>query len=113
MDGIYVAYLTGRGGNSVLLFVMKSNKIVGADVGGMKYDGHIDQMPNGSISFHIEYVINPGTVLITGAGGVASPTPVALDFNMPANFAEGAIVNIQTPFGPVNAKITKLRDLDF
>jgi hypothetical protein len=113
MDGIYVAYLTGRGGNSVLMFAIKSNTIIGADVGGMKYDGRAEQLPNGSVSFHLQYVINPGTPLITGVGGVASPTPVALDFNMPSNFAEGAIVTVQTPFGPVNAKVSKLRDFDF
>jgi len=41
MDGFYVAYLTGRGGNSVLLFAIKSSALVGVDGGGMKYDGHV------------------------------------------------------------------------
>ncbi len=113
MDGIYVAYLTGRGGNSVLLFAIKSKTVIGADVGGMKYNGHIEQLPNGGFSFHIEYVVNPGTPLITGVGSVASATPVALDFNLPTNFADGVIVSVQTPFGPVNAKISKLREFDF
>jgi hypothetical protein len=113
MDGFYVAYLTGRGGNSVLLFAIKSNTLVGVDVGGMKYDGHVEQVANGAVAFHIEYVVSPGTPLITGVGSVASLTPVALDFNVPANFADGVIVSLQTPFGPVNAKISKLRDFDF
>ena len=113
MDGFYVAYLTGRGGNSVLLFALKSGALIGVDAGGMKYNGHVEQASNGNHSFHIEYIISPGTPLITGVGGVASATPVALDFNLPANFANGVIVSIQTPFGPVNAKISKLRDFDF
>jgi hypothetical protein len=111
MDGFYAAYLTGRGGNSVLLFAIKSSSIVGVDSGGMKYDGRIERKENGTVSFHVEYVIPPGTPLITGTGGVAAPTPVALDFTAPSNFADGVIIGVQTPFGPVNVRISKLRDL--
>jgi hypothetical protein len=113
MDGFYVAYLTGRGGNSALLFAIKSMKLIGVDAGGMKYDGHVEPSGNGTVAFHVEYVVTPGTPLITGAGGVATSTPVSLDFNAPANFGEGVIVTIHTPFGPVNAKISKLRDFEF
>jgi hypothetical protein len=113
MDGFYVAYLTGRGGNSVLLFAIKSSTLVGVDGGGMKYDGHVKEEANGTIAFHIEYVISPGVPLITGSGSVASITPVALDFTVPRNFADGIVASIQTPFGPVNAKISKLRDFNF
>ncbi|HUN98600.1 MAG TPA: hypothetical protein VMU69_20500 [Bradyrhizobium sp.] len=113
MDGFYVAYLTGRGGNSVLLFAIRSSTLVGVDVGGMKYDGHVEKTPNGTVTFHVEYVVTPNNSLITGVGNVAAPTPVALDFVVPGNFAEGVVVTIQTPFGPVNAKISKLRDYNF
>lgn len=113
MDGFYVAYLTGRGGSSVLLFAIKSNSLIGVDVGGMRYSGRVERGPNGNFVFHIEYTISPGTPLITGVGSVPAPTPVALDFSVPANFAEGVVVSVQTPFGPVNAKISKLRDFEF
>jgi hypothetical protein len=113
MDGFFVAYLTGRGGNSVMLFAIKSGKVIGVDIGGINYDGTIEATPNGGYLFHVKYIIAPGTSLITGVGSVASPTPVSIDFNLPTNFAEGVIVSVQTPFGPVNAKISKLRDLEF
>jgi len=112
MDGFYAAYLTGRGGNTVLLFAIKSGQLIGVDGGGMKYSGTVQAGQNGQIGFHIDYTITPGTQLITGVGTVPNPTPVALDFTAPPNFAEGAIIGVQTPFGPVNAKITKLRDFD-
>ncbi|SRR5258705_13704698 len=112
MDGFYAAYLTGRGGNAVVLLAIKSNLIVGVDGGGLKYDGTVEATAHDALRFHIEYTIPPGTPLITGMGGVATPTPVSLDFIAPHDFASGTIVTIQTPFGPVNAKITKLRDLD-
>jgi hypothetical protein len=85
----------------------------GVDGGGLKYDGNIEAVANGGFTMHIKYVITPGTSLITGMGAVATPTPVALNINLPSNFADGVIVSVQTPFGPVNAKISKLRDFDF
>jgi hypothetical protein len=112
MDGFYAGYLTGRGGNSVVLLAIKSNSIVGVDAGGMKYDGSVEPAANGGFTFHIRYTITPGTPLITGMGGVATPTPVSLDFTVPHDFDSGVIVTIQTPFGPINAKMTKLRDFD-
>jgi hypothetical protein len=113
MDGFYAAYLTGRGGNSLVLFAVKANSVVGVDVGGMKYDGSIEVAANGDIQFHVRYTIPPGTPLITGVGGVGAPTPVSLDFILPKDFAAGTIVTIHTAFGLINAKINKLRDFDF
>jgi hypothetical protein len=112
MDGFYAAYLSGRGGNTVILFAIKANKMTGVDGGGLKYDGNIEAAPNGGFTMQIRYVVTPGTSLITGVGTVAAPTPVALDVNLPSNFADGVIVSVQTPFGPVNAKISKLRDFE-
>jgi hypothetical protein len=113
MDGFYAAYLTGRGGNTVMLFAIKGNEVVGVDGGGLTYDGNIEAAANGGFTMHIKYVIAPGTSLITGVGTVAAPTPVALVVNLPSNFADRVIVSVQTPFGPVNAKISKLREFDF
>jgi hypothetical protein len=112
MDGFYAAYLTGRGGNTVVLLAIKSNSIVGVDAGGLKYDGNVEPTTGGAFKFQVKYILPPGTPLITGMGGVATPTPVSLDFTVPPDFTSGTIVTIQTPFGPVNAKMSKLRDLD-
>jgi hypothetical protein len=112
MDGFYAAYLTGRGGNTVLLLAIKSGSLVGVDAGGLKYDGTVEPASNGGFKFHVKYTIQPGPQLITGMGSVATPTPVSLDFTVPTDFASGTIVTIQTPFGPINAKMTKLRDFD-
>lgn len=113
MEGFYVAYLAGRGGNTLLLFAVHSSILVGVDAGGMKYDGTVEKGPHGTFLLRIKYTISPGTSLITGVGGVAVPTPVSLDFSIPSNFEAGSIVTIQTPFGPINAKLEKLRDFTF
>jgi len=112
MNGFYAAYLTGVSGNSILLFIIRDGTIIGVDVGGMAYDGTVSKRSNGRYIMHLTYTIPPGMPMITGSGPVALPTPVALDVELPPDFASGVVVGVQTPFGPVNAKIKKLRDLD-
>ena len=113
MDGIYVGYIAGRAGNNVVLLMIRNERLVGADVGGMKYDGEVHPKGDGpGFSCRVSYTIPPGTPLITGPGPVGAPTDVTLNFDLPANFAEGPVVRIDTPMGPLNAKFSKLRDLD-
>jgi hypothetical protein len=75
--------------------------------------GRIDPKPDDAgFSCHIEYVVPPDMPLITGPGPVAIATPVSITFDLPQNFAEGPVIGIQTPFGPLNVKFAKIRDLD-
>ena len=112
MDGFYAAYLTGRAGNGVVLFAIKDGRLVGVDAGGMKYAGRWEPKANGgALDCTVEYTIPPGMPLIAGSGPVAAPTPVTLKFELPANFSEGVLVRIDTPFGPLNAKFVKLGEL--
>jgi hypothetical protein len=113
MDGFYVGYITGRAGNSMVLLVIRNARLVGADVSGMKYDGEVHPKPDTQgFTCRVSYTILPGATLITGPGPVATPTDITLNFELPANFAEGPIVRIDTPMGPLNARFMKLRDLD-
>jgi hypothetical protein len=112
MDGFYAAFLTGRGGQSVVLFAIKAGKIVGVDVGGLKYAGSINAGSGDGFRCKIRYTIKPGVSLITGPGPVAKEVPVNLTFDLPRNFGEGPVVAIDTPFGPLNAKFQKLADID-
>jgi hypothetical protein len=45
MDDFYVAYLTGNAGTSALVFVVLEGRLVGANVGGLKYDGTVQRKP--------------------------------------------------------------------
>src|ERR1700730_9816600 len=112
MDGIYVAYLTGRAGTSLLMLVILRGSIVGADVGGITYDAKIEKKKNGS-GYHCSgvYVVPAGANLITGVVPPNEPQRIVVEFDLPEDFASGPIVTIETPLGPVNAKFQKLRDL--
>jgi hypothetical protein len=112
MDGFYVAYMTGNAGTSVLLFVVMQGRLIGADVGGLKYDGTIQQKPDGSgFTCSIVYVVPAGGILITGAPPQSEAVRVPLTFDLPNGFTDGRVITIQTPLGPVNAKFEKIRDV--
>ena len=110
MEGFYVAYLAGRSGTSMLLFVIRGTTFVGVDIGGLKYDGSILQTDAG-LKCTIVYVIPAGAPVITGSPPPASEQRIPLEFVLPNNFANGETIGIATPLGPVNAKFQKLRDL--
>ncbi len=110
MEGFYAAYLTGRAGTSVLLFVIRGEDLIGVDVGGLKYEGKLVQTKDG-LSCSIVYTIPAGSsTLITGSTPPQTEQRVPLQFALPRDFANGQVIGITTPLGPVNAKFQKLRD---
>lgn len=112
MDGFYIAYLTGSAGTSVLVFVLLNGKMVGADIGGMKYDGTIEANADGSgYKCSIVYVVPAGRALITGVPPSRTPTAVPLSMDLPREFADGRVITIETPFGAVNARFERVRDI--
>lgn len=111
MNGFYAAYVTGRAGNSIVLFVARDGVLVGVDMGGMKYDGTLSQNADHSFRCSIVYVVPPGTALITGAPAPSEAQRMPVEFQLPPEFWNGQVVTIVTPLGPVNARFEKIRDL--
>lgn len=108
---LYVAYLTGVAGQSIGLFYIGDGILAGVDVGTMQYDGAYTVTEDGSLEGALEYVIPAGVSLITGAPAGVAPTRVSLKLKLPANFADGHVVTVETPLGPVNAKFEKIKDI--
>jgi hypothetical protein len=113
MDGFFAVYVTGRSGVSLVLLASKGGRLVGADIGGLKYDGEIASKPDGTgYTCRVTFKVPQGGALIAGGGPAAAATDITLIAELPANFSEGPIVPIQTPTGPLNARFVKLRDFD-
>jgi len=110
-DGFYAGYMTARAGTSVLLLIIKDQKITGVDIGGLKYDGEITENKDGGFHFSVVYLVPPGTSLITGSPPATSPQRVPLELDLPKTFANGQTIRIETPLGPLNARFERLRDL--
>ncbi|WLB64658.1 hypothetical protein QIH96_05280 [Bradyrhizobium japonicum] len=108
---LYVAYFTGVAGQSIGLFYIGDGTLVGVDVATMQYDGAYQTAADGSLEGVVEYVLPAGASLITGAPAGTAPTRVAVKLALPADFADGRVITIETPLGPVNAKFEKVKDL--
>ena len=110
MEGFYAAYLTGRTGSTLLMFAIRGNDLIGVDAGGLKYDGKVVQTNQGW-NCTVVYTIPAGsTALITGSNPPSTDQRIPLEFFLPHDFANGQVIGIATPLGPVNAKFQKLRD---
>ncbi len=108
---LYVAYFTGVAGQSIGLFYIGDGLLIGIDVATMQYEGAYTTKPDGSIEGAVEYVLPAGASLITGAPAGVAPTRITTALNFPADFADGRVITIETPLGPVNAKFEKLKDI--
>ncbi len=108
---LYVAYLTGVAGQSIGLFYIGEGVLAGVDVATMQYGGSYTTNPDGSLEGVVEYVLPAGVSLITGAPAGVAPTRISTNLKLPAGFADGRVVTIETPLGPVNAKFEKLKDI--
>jgi hypothetical protein len=108
---LYVAYFTGIAGQSIGLFYIGDGMLVGIDVATMQYNGSYMTKPDGSLEGVVEYVLPAGASLITGAPAGVAPTTVSVKLTLPADFAGGRVIKIDTPLGPVNARFEKVKDI--
>ncbi|WP_342362240.1 hypothetical protein [Terrarubrum flagellatum] len=112
MKSFYAAYFTGAAGSSIGLFFIGDGIIAGVDVGGIRYDGSFKtSKKGGALEGVVEFIMPPGATLITGISGGAQETRVPVPIHLPSNFADGQVIRIETPAGPVNVRFEKLRDL--
>lgn len=109
MEGFYVAYLTGAAGSSMAIFTFLRGVVVGADAGGMTYEGtyEVDEAASQVIG-SLSYRVPAGVSLITGFQAPEG-SEIKMPFSIATSFADGDIVRIDTPAGPVNAKFQKIR----
>lgn len=108
---LYIAYFTGIAGQSIGLFYIGDGLLVGVDVATMQYSGSYKTKRDGSLEGVVEYVLPAGASLITGAPAGVAPTRVTTKLTLPVDFADGRVVTIDTPLGPVNAKFEKVKDI--
>lgn len=111
LDGFYVGYMTSNG-YGVVLFVFRGNTIVGVDAGGVKFDGTFSRdettkAHRGMVTVDAPPNINLVQGVHTGVNGLKYEVP----FSLPENFLSAPFIKVDTPFGAVNIKLEKLRDL--
>jgi hypothetical protein len=112
MKRICVAYFSGATGHTMGMFVIGDDFLVGADFGGLKFDGSLSPASDGSLSGVVRFTVPAGVQLITGLSASDAPQEVTAQIVLPSDFDDGkCVVRIDTPAGPVNARFERLREI--
>lgn len=112
MDGFYATYFTGAHGSGYAVLAMRSGVISGADPTGTSYDGVVE-FSSTDESYRGTLLLRPaaGSILVTGVEMGSQPEPVAIPLRLPVDFANGQVIRIETPTGPINVTFKKLRNI--
>ncbi len=111
IDGFYVGYVSAEN-YGVLMFVLKDDKLVGVDAGGVKFDGTIEQDPDTKVySGTVKVTAPPNVDLVQGINTGPDGLTYETSLSLPENFLDAPFIDLNTPLGPVNIKLEKLRDL--
>lgn len=112
-DGFYAAYMTGIEGQGFAMFIFSGGRIIGADPLGVLFDGTYDTSIPDRLVATVTVNVPPGDTVIQGA----SAGPSGLSYEVPLIFAgpptEEEVVRLETPLGPVNLKLRRLRGPDY
>ena len=111
LDGIYAGYMAGTGGNGLALFTLMGGVLVGADMGGVIFDGAYSEDPDGGFSGSVVVKVPAGVTVIQGVTAPPQGLRYEVPLRMPTNFLAEPYFEITTPLGKINARLQKLRDL--
>lgn len=92
---LYIVYFSGTAGQGIGLFYIGAGLIAGIDTGAMRYEGSFSVNADGSLEGTVEF----------------EPQRASVKIYLPANFADGRIIEIETPLGKVNARFEKLKEI--
>lgn len=112
VDGFYSAFMSGMDGQGYALLVLRRGKIVGADPLGVTFDGNFTAEPDGGWSGEVLVKAPAGGTLIQGVSTGPSGLSYSVPVRFPSNFDKQPFIHIETPLGPVNVKLTKIRDAE-
>lgn len=111
IDGFYAAYLTGSFGQGLVMLIFRHGVIVGIDVAGAKYDGTYTDA-GATFDVKLSIWLPPNILLVQGANTGPQGDNSELAFQLPANFSSQPYIRVDAKHGPVNVKLTKLRELN-
>jgi hypothetical protein len=113
IDGFFRIAFTGTAGSGLGILVLRSGSIVGADVGGVIYDGsYAENSATGEININVSMAAPAGTTPVQTGVPLTAPINVPITATVaPANLNSEKPFLLQSPLGPVNVVFRKIRDL--
>lgn len=110
MEGFYVGYFTGEAGNGLAMFTLREGVIVGVDALGVRFDGTYEPDKEG-YKIAVKISAPPDGVLVQGISTGTTGLKYEVETTIPGAIDSVPYLTIPTPFGPVNVKFKKLRDV--
>jgi hypothetical protein len=111
IDGIYAAYMTGTDGQGFGMFVFHNGILSGADPLGVRFDGMYESTEDGKILATIKVTVPPEGTVVQGVSVGSSPLTYEVPLLLEADLESMGVFRLDTPLGPVNVKLEKLRGL--
>jgi len=94
-------------GTGVLVFDTDSNLVVGADSGGVIYDGQFT-VEHGRLTARVQATVPAGTALVTGVPPSNQPSTFTVNISIPMDDMLN-VVPVDTPVGPVRIQLRQIR----
>lgn len=109
IDGIYSITFRGAADWGIGLLILQQGTVIGADAGGVKYDGTFREEGE-TIEVNLTLTVPPGTTLVQGTRAQSVPYEVPLTASLPKSALDtGQAVTLSMPQGPVNVIFRRLR----
>jgi hypothetical protein len=110
--GFFRIAFTGAHGNGLGVLALHEGSVVGADVGGATYDGSYTENPDArKLEFAITMSMPAGVAPVQTGITLATPVSVSITASLLQDDIGGEKPSlIQTPLGPVNVLLKKIRD---
>jgi len=109
MSALYAMHFVGKGGRGGGAVYVGNGKIVGIDVGNLRYTGTFTEQ-DGRLQGTVDLYAPTGGTLVTGAQVPAgSRWSIALDW--PADFADGSLQALVVQGSPVHVVFEKVADI--
>jgi hypothetical protein len=109
MNGTYSFVYSGPTGVGLGIFRITDTKLVGVDLGGVRYRGEVIEDPEG-IDLSIEMTVPTGVFLVQGVSPQDLPYTKLLSFRTPPNFGDGEPFKAYTPPATVTLMIKRISD---
>jgi hypothetical protein len=110
-EGFYLVQYQGQSGYGAGMLVLDTNMVVGADPLGGRYDGTYTYNPaTRSLDIVATITIPPGVWAVNGLAATNQPVQFPLSVSIPQGHLQGFRHRAQTPAGPIDLVLTKVRD---
>ena len=110
-EGFYSVTFTGYADYGFGIIILDTGVVIGADVGGVLYDGTYDfNHQTEMLDVNVTITVPPGIPLVTGTPPQTTEYKFRIKASLPRTLGDETPITIDTPLGPVNIVFKKIRD---